>query len=165
MKVASALATGNSVIVKVSEFNPFSAMYLGELSTQAGLPDGTINILAGAAEAGQAMGSHMSIREISFTGSPIIGRKVQVAAAQSNLKRVTLELDGKSPVLIFDGADLENALQNVLAFLTFNGQGCVLGTRVYIQETIATEFIEKLTNQVEGAATMLASDPFDKTSL
>jgi len=164
MKVAPALATGNSVIVKVSEFNPFSAMYLGELATQAGIPDGTINILAGAVEAGQALSSHMNIRKISFTGSPIIGRKVQVAAAQSNLKRVTLELGGKSPVLVFDDADLDNALQNVLAFLTFNGQGCVLGTRVYVQETIASDFIEKLTKQVEGAATMLGSDPFEKTS-
>jgi aldehyde dehydrogenase (NAD+) len=97
------------VIVKVSEFNPFSAIYLGELATQAGIPDGTINILAGAAEAGQAMSSHMSIRKISFTGSQIIGRKVQVASAQSNLKQVTLELGGKSPVLIFDDT-VENAL-------------------------------------------------------
>jgi aldehyde dehydrogenase (NAD+) len=76
MKVAPAQATGNSVIVKVSEFNPFSAMYLGELATQAGIPDGTINILAEAAEAGQALSLHMAIRKISFTGSPITGRRV-----------------------------------------------------------------------------------------
>jgi aldehyde dehydrogenase (NAD+) len=77
---------------------------------------------------------------------------------------VTLELGGKSPVLIFDDADLEKALQNVLAFLTFNGRGCVLGTRVYVQATIANEFIEKFTKLVEGADTMLGNDPFDKTS-
>jgi acyl-CoA reductase-like NAD-dependent aldehyde dehydrogenase len=87
----------------------------------------------------------MSIRIISFTGSPIIGRKVQVASVQSNLRQVTLELGGKSPVLIFDDANLENALQNVLTFLTFNGQRCVIETRVYVQETKANECFEKLT--------------------
>jgi aldehyde dehydrogenase (NAD+) len=127
MKVAPALATGNSVIVKVSEFNPFSEIYLGELTTQAGIPDVTINIFAGAAEAGQAMSSHMSIRKISFTGSPIIGRKVQVAAAQSNLKRVTLELGGKSPVLTFDDADLETFCRMYWPFSPSTAKDVCLG--------------------------------------
>ena len=77
---------------------------------------------------------------------------------------MTLELGGKSPVLIFDDADIDNTLQNVMSFISFNGQGCVLGTRVYVQETIANEFIEKLTRQVEGAATLIGNDPFDQTS-
>lgn len=160
MKVAPALATGNVVIIKVSETNPFSSLVLGELATEAGFPAGVINILCGAAEAGQALRSHMKIRKISFTGNPTIGRAIQIAAAKSNLKRVTLELGGKSPVLVFDDADIPNAVANTMAFLSLNGQGCVLGTRVYVQEGVAEVFVEYLKQGVNQVASTLGADPF-----
>lgn len=90
MKAAPALAAGNSLITKASETNPFSTMYLGELAIQAGIPPGTLNIIVGAGEAGAALASHMKIRKISFTGSAAVGRRIQIAAANSNLKRSVL---------------------------------------------------------------------------
>ena len=123
-KLGPALATGNVVIVKPSEITPLSALKLAELSVEAGFPPGVINILPGYGPViGQAISEHMKIRKVSFTGSTIVGRKVMEAAAKSNLKRVTLELGGKSPVLIFDDADLDQAVQftamNILYVLAF----------------------------------------------
>lgn len=164
MKAAPALAAGNSLITKASEVNPFSTLYLGELAIEAGVPQGVLNVIVGAGTAGAALASHMRIRKISFTGSLAIGRKIQVAAAQSNLKRVTLELGGKSPVLVFDDADLENAVTNAMAFVSLNGQGCVLGTRIYVQEGIADSFVKGLKSAVEGFATTLGYDPFSLTT-
>jgi len=165
MKVAPALAAGNVVIVKASELNPFSTLYLGELAIQAGCPLGVVNVIAGAIEAGEALSSHMKIRKISFTGSPVVGRKIQIAAAQSNLKRVTLELGGKSPVLIFDDANIGSAVENSMSFLAFNGQGCVLGTRIYVQEGIAQKFVDMFTQYAQRAAATLGSDPFAETTM
>lgn len=162
MKVAPALATGNVIIVKVSETNPFSGLVLGELATQAGIPPGVVNVLCGAVEAGQALSSHLKIRKISFTGNPAVGRAIQIAAAKSNLKRVTLELGGKSPVLVFDDADLINAVTNTMAFLSLNGQGCVLGTRVYVQEGVADTFVAMVKEGVSQLAATLGADPFDE---
>jgi aldehyde dehydrogenase (NAD+) len=164
MKVAPALATGNVIIVKIPETNPFSGLALGELASQAGFPPGAVNILCGAVEAGQALSSHMQIRKISFTGNPDVGRAIQIAAAKSNLKRVTLELGGKSPVLVFGDADLMNAVTNAMAFLSLNGQGCVLGTRVYVEEAIADTFVGMLKAGVSQIATTLGSDPFHEAT-
>lgn len=161
MKAAPALAAGNSLITKASEINPFSTLYLAELALEAGIPPGVLNVIVGTIPAGSALSSHMRIRKISFTGSAAVGRKVQIAAAQSNLKRVTLELGGKSPVLVFDDADIDNAVQNAMAFVALNGQGCVLGTRIYVQEGIADVFVEKLKAATEQFAATLGSDPFD----
>ena len=165
MKVAPALAMGNAMIVKVSELNPFSTMYLGELATSAGVPAGALNILVGGVESGQALSSHMRIRKISFTGSLMVGRKIQAAAAKSNLKRVTLELGGKSPVLVFDDANIEEAVRNAMSFLAFNGQGCVLGTRIYVQSGVAQNFVDQLKQQVSGVAASLGSDVFSPTTI
>lgn len=101
----------------------------------------------------------MKIRKISFTGSIGTGRKIQIAAAQSNLKSVTLELGGKSPVVVFPDADQEKALQGALLFMFINGQGCSLGTRLYLHEDIADAFLEKLVAYVKGAAGQLGTDP------
>jgi aldehyde dehydrogenase (NAD+) len=165
MKAAPALAAGNVIISKASEMNPFSTLLLGELAIKAGFPSGALNILVGDVEAGNALSSHMRIRKISFTGSMAVGKKIQVAAANSNLKRVTLELGGKSPVLVFDDADLSVAVEGSSSFLALNGQGCILGTRVYVQEGIAEEFLKALTARVEGYGQTLGADPMDMSTM
>ena len=159
-KVGPSLAGGNSIIIKASEINPLASLYLASLAPQAGLPDGVLNCIVGGAEAGGALASHPKIRKISFTGSIATGRKIQVAAAQSNLKSVTLELGGKSPILVFPDADQDKAVQNCIQFMFLSGQGCSLGTRLYLHESIADEFLEKLLAVVKGAASQLGADPF-----
>ena len=109
-KVAPALTTGNTVIYKASEKSPFSVLVLAQLIKEAGFPPGVFNIISGDGITGALMASHMDIDKISFTGSGPSGRKVLEAAAKSNLKKVTLELGGKSPSLVFEDADIENAL-------------------------------------------------------
>lgn len=165
MKVAPALAAGNTMVLKTSEYNPLSVLALGELAIQAGLPPGALNVMCGDAEAGQALSSHMKIRKISFTGSPVVGRMIQAAAAASNLKRVTLELGGKSPVLVFNDTNVESAAAGCMQFMAFNGQGCVNGTRVLVQEDIADAFVEALVPMVQGMGQTLGSDPFDPTTM
>lgn len=120
-------------------------LYLGQLFKEAGFPPGVVNLISGAAKVGALMASHMDIAKISFTGSANAGRQIQIAAAKSNLKRVSLELGGKSPVLIFDDANLENAVvHNSQGFLLNSGQACVAGSRILVQRGIAPKFIDAL---------------------
>ncbi|KAF2303897.1 hypothetical protein GH714_024189 [Hevea brasiliensis] len=143
-KVAPALAAGCTMVVKPAEQTPLSALYYAYLAKQAGIPDGVINVINGyGPTAGAAISSHMDIDKVSFTGSTEVGRKVMQAAAMSNLKRVSLELGGKSPLLIFDDAD---------------GEICVASSRVYVQEGIYDEFVKKL---AEKAKQWVVGDPFD----
>ncbi len=165
MKAAPALAAGNVIISKASEMNPFSTLLLGELAMKAGFPPGTLNVLVGGVEAGAALSSHMRIRKISFTGSVAVGKQIQIAATTSNLKRVTLELGGKSPVLVFEDADIAEAVQGAASFLALNGQGCILGTRIYVQERIAADFLAALKMAVEGYASTLGADPMAPTTM
>ncbi|KAL7780940.1 aldehyde dehydrogenase [Trichoderma afarasin] len=165
LKVAPALASGNVMIIKASEFNPLSSLRLAELATEAGLPAGAINVLIGGADVGNALATHKRIRKISFTGSVATGKKVQIAATESNLKRVTLELGGKSPVVIFRDADLNNAVRAASNFLAFNGQGCILGTRILVQEDISVTFLEALRQLIEEHAKTLGSDPMELSTL
>lgn len=110
-KIAPALATGNTVVLKPSEFTPLTAIRMCSILQEAGIPDGVVNIVTGyGPTVGAAISSHMKIDKVAFTGSTIVGRKVMEAAAKSNLKTVTLELGGKSPNIIFDDADLEQAV-------------------------------------------------------
>ncbi|KAJ5638382.1 hypothetical protein N7490_008261 [Penicillium lividum] len=164
MKVAPALAAGNSIIVKASETNPFSTMFLASLSVQAGIPPGVINCLVGGGDVGAALASHMAIRKISFTGSIATAKLVQIAAAKSNLKSVTLELGGKSPIIIFDDADLETAAKAACGFLTLNGQGCMLATRLYIHESIKDVILPKVLAIVQAYEKNLGSNPLDSTT-
>ncbi|KAH8889091.1 aldehyde dehydrogenase [Thozetella sp. PMI_491] len=164
MKVAPALAAGNSIIIKASEHNPLSTLYLTSLAIEAGIPAGVINCIVGGAETGNALASHMKIRKIAFTGSIAVGKLVQVAAAQSNLKSVTLELGGKSPIIIFPDADLEKALPALAGFLAINGQGCSLSTRAYLHESIADDLIAKVKGIVEQHAQTLGGDPLSPTT-
>ncbi|KAF2022758.1 aldehyde dehydrogenase [Setomelanomma holmii] len=165
MKAAPALAAGNVIISKASEFNPFSSLFLAQLAVEAGIPAGVLNVIVGAGEAGAALASHMKIRKISFTGSVATGKKVQIAGTNSNLKRVTLELGGKSPVIVFPDADLANAAQSGASFLALNGQGCVLGTRIYVHEDIADAYLAQLKAMVEHHASTLGADPFDMKTM
>ena len=111
-KLGPALATGNTVILKPSEVTPLSALRFAELVNEAGFPPGVVNVVVGyGSEVGQAITEHPDVRKVSFTGSTITGRKIMEAAARTNLKRITLELGGKSPALVFDDADVDQAVK------------------------------------------------------
>ncbi len=159
MKAAPCLATGNVIIMKPSEQSPLGSLAIAPLFLAAGFPPGVVQVVTGAGETGELLSSHMRVRKISFTGSVATGRKIQIAAAKSNLKRVTLELGGKSPAVVFADADLENALTwCVNGVLARSGQVCVSATRVYVQKSIADEFIAKYTSRMKAAAAGLG-DP------
>lgn len=111
LKAAPALATGNVFILKSSEKTPLAAAALGKLILEAGFPPGVFQILSGDGSTGAILARHMGVAKVSFTGSVATGKAVQVAAAKSNLKRVTLELGGKSPAVVFDDANIENAVK------------------------------------------------------
>jgi aldehyde dehydrogenase (NAD+) len=142
-KAAPALAAGNCFILKPSEKTPLAALALGELAKQAGFPPGVFQVLTGDGSTGALLANHMRIRAVSFTGSIPTGKKILEMAAKSNLKRVSLELGGKSPAVVFDDCNLENAATwcaNALA--THSGQVCIAATLVYVQEGIYPKFIE-----------------------
>ena len=159
LKIAPALATGNVIIVKPSEKTPFGSLAAAALFTKAGFPPGVVQVVTGPGSTGALLASHMRIRKVSFTGSIATGKKIQEAAARSNLKRVTLELGGKSPAIVFDDANLDNAITwTVNAILTRSGQLCVAASRVYVQQGIADQFIAKYTAKMKEAANDLG-DP------
>ncbi|KAF5459067.1 hypothetical protein F2P56_023055 [Juglans regia] len=160
VKVSPALAAGCTMVVKPAEQTPLSALYYAHLAKLAGIPDGVLNVVTGfGPTAGAAVSSHMDIDAVSFTGSPEVGRKVMQAAAESNLKVVSLELGGKSPLIIFDDADLDMAAELAILGILFNkGEACVASSRVYVQEGIYDELVKKL---VEKAKAWVVGDPFD----
>ena len=137
MKLAPALGAGCSCVLKPAEETPLSALLLGELLIEAGIPSGVVNIVTGLGhEAGAAIAAHADVDKVAFTGSTEIG-KVIAQAASGNLKKVALELGGKSPVIIFDDADLEKAIPGAALGTFYNtGQVCIAGTRVYVQRSI-----------------------------
>jgi len=137
IKLAPALAAGCSCIVKPAEETPLAAMRLGELALEAGIPDGVVNIVIGYGRtAGQALADHPDVDKVSFTGSTETGKRI-VAASAGNLKRVTLELGGKSPVIIFDDADIEAAIPQVaMGIFANSGQVCFAGSRLYVQRGV-----------------------------
>jgi acyl-CoA reductase-like NAD-dependent aldehyde dehydrogenase len=162
-KIAPALACGNTTILKPAEQTPLTAIRLGELILDAGIPPGVVNIITGLGEtAGAAIASHPGIDKVAFTGSTDVGRLILKASA-GNLKRVTLELGGKSPNIIFSDADIDKALgASVGAFCFLSGQVCVAGTRVFVQETIYDEFVARLSS---AASKFAIGDPFDPATL
>jgi len=142
LKAAPALATGNCFILKPSEKTPFGSLALGTLIKEAGFPPGVFQVLSGDGSTGALLASHMKVRKVSFTGSIPTGKKIQEMAAKSNLKRVTLELGGKSPAVVFDDCDLQNAVMWTSNAITANtGQVCFAASRVYVQEGIYEKFI------------------------
>jgi len=139
------VAAGNTYIFKSSEKSPLGVLALGELVKEAGFPPGVINFVTGGGKVGSLLASHMDIAKIAFTGSAATGRLVQIAAAKSNLKHCTLELGGKSPAIIFDDADIDNAIKyNSQGFLLNSGQICAAASRMLVQEGIAPKIIEAI---------------------
>jgi aldehyde dehydrogenase (NAD+) len=163
-KLAPALVTGNALIIKSSELSPLYALRLAELVKEAGIPAGVVNIVSGeGSSAGQALSEHMEVRKIAFTGSDVSGRKILQAASRTNLKKVSLELGGKGPSIVFDDCDLENALLWTRIGITANnGQICAAGSRIYVQASIYDKFVEAYTKA--SAAPTVAGNPLDTST-
>lgn len=162
-KLGPALAAGCTIVLKPSELTPLSLLALCDLIVEAGFPPGVVNVVPGfGSTTGAAISSHMDIDKIAFTGSVVTGRRIMVAAAQSNLKKVTLELGGKSPSLIFGSADLQQAAAwSAMGVFYNSGQDCCAGTRLYVDEKIYDEFLPMLIAQAEACA---IGDPWDEAT-
>src|SRR6266481_491815 len=143
LKLAPALATGCTVVLKPAEQTPLTALMLGELVEEAGFPDGVVNIVTGYGEtAGAALAAHPKVDKVSFTGSTEVGKLI-VHAAAGNLKKVSLELGGKSPNVVFKDADLETAIPGAASAIFFNhGQCCCAGSRLYVEKSIYDQVVE-----------------------
>lgn len=157
-KLAPALAAGNTMIIKTPEIAPLCGQKLAALIKEAGFPPGVVNILCGLGKvAGQALAEHMGVRKLSFTGSTLVGRGILAASSRSNLKRVTLELGGKGPTIIFADADFENALfWATLGITMHNGQICAAGSRIYVQDELYDRFVAAFSAR---ARQYIAGDP------
>ncbi|RFN45474.1 aldehyde dehydrogenase (nad+) [Fusarium flagelliforme] len=157
-KLAPAMAVGNTLILKTPELTPLYGQKLAQLILEAGFPAGVVSILPGLGHtAGQALADHPQVRKLSFTGSLAVGRQILVSAAKSNLKRVTLELGGKGPSIVFNDCNFENALAFATAGITLhNGQICAAGSRIYVQDDIYDKFISEFTARTKEA---VAGDP------
>ncbi len=159
-KLAPALATGNTVVLKPAEQTPLTALRVGELIIEAGFPEGVVNILPGFGEtAGAAIANHMDVDKVAFTGSTEVGHLIMQAAGKSNLKRVSLELGGKSPNIVFADAQMDQAVEGSHMGLFFNqGQVCCAGSRVFVEEKVYDQFVEQSTARAKKRT---VGDPFD----
>ncbi|WP_307160749.1 aldehyde dehydrogenase family protein [Streptomyces rishiriensis] len=156
-KIGPALATGNTVVLKPAQQSPLTALRLGELLQRTDLPAGVVNVITGSGRiAGEAIINHPGIDKVTFTGSTSVGKHI-LEASTSNLKRVTLELGGKSPDIIFADADLKAAAGAAAGFCAGTGQGCVAGTRIFVEESVREEFGRLLAGEL---ATYTMGDPF-----
>jgi len=160
-KLGPALSTGNCVVMKPAEQTPLTALYVASLIKEAGYPAGVFNIVPGyGPTAGAAISEHMDVDKVAFTGSTEVGHLVMKAAACSNLKRVTLELGGKSPNIVFADCDLDNAVEKSHFALFFNqGQCCCAGSRTFVEESIYDEFVKR---SVERAKKRSVGDPWKR---
>ena len=158
-KIAPALATGNTVVLKPAEFTPLTALLFAELCQEAGLPAGVVNIITGDGTTGEALVKHLDVDKIAFTGSTEVGRAIRSATAGSH-KRLSLELGGKSPFIIFEDADLDSAVEGLVDGIWFNqGQVCCAGSRLLMQESIAEPLISKIQQRM---STLRIGPPLDK---
>jgi aldehyde dehydrogenase (NAD+) len=158
-KIAPALATGNTVVLKPAEFTPLTALAFAELCQEAGLPAGVVNIVTGDGSTGEALVKHLDVNKIAFTGSTEVGRAIRAATAASH-KRLSLELGGKSPFIVFDDADLDSAVEGLVDGIWFNqGQVCCAGSRLLMQESIAEVLLGKIR---ERMSTLRIGAPLDK---
>ncbi|KFY80917.1 hypothetical protein V498_08764 [Pseudogymnoascus sp. VKM F-4517 (FW-2822)] len=164
-KIAPALAAGNTFVFKASEKAPLAMLAMARFYKEAGFPPGVVQFVSGDGLTGSLLSSHKLIAKISVTGSIGAGIKVQEQAAKSNLKKVVLELGGKSPAIVFSDANFDLALANCShGFLVNTGQICAAASRVYVQEEIASKFIMGLKGEFEKAASALGADPLEKTT-
>ena len=158
-KVAPALAAGNTIVLKPAEYTPLTALLFAELSREAGLPKGVLNIVTGDGETGAALVAHPGVDKIAFTGSTAVGRKIREATAGTG-KALTLELGGKSPYIVFDDADLDSAVEGLVDAIWFNqGQVCCAGSRLLVQEGVADRFHARLKRRMDG---LRLGNPLDK---
>ncbi len=160
-KIAPALATGNTVVLKPAETTSLTALKLAEIIQEADLPPGVVNIITGAGETGAAIVNHPDIDKIAFTGSTSVGKIIQRAISGTN-KKATLELGGKAANIIFDDAPLDQAVEGVINGIFFNqGHVCCAGSRLYVQESVFKTVVQKLKDRME---TLIVGDPLDKNT-
>ncbi len=158
-KIAPALATGNTVVLKPAEFTPLTALAFAEICHEIGLPAGVVNIVTGDGSTGEALVKHPDVDKIAFTGSTEVGRAIRSATAKSH-KRLSLELGGKSPFIVFEDADLDSAVEGLVDGIWLNqGQVCCAGSRLLMQESIAESLIEKIRDRM---STLRVGPPLDK---
>ena len=158
-KIAPALATGNTVVLKPAEFTPLTALAFAEICQEAGLPAGVVNIVTGDGSTGEALVKHPGVDKIAFTGSTEVGRAIRKATALSH-KKLSLELGGKSPFVIFEDADLDSAVEGLVDGIWFNqGQVCCAGSRLLMQESVAEKLIGKIQDRMN---TLRIGPPLDK---
>lgn len=160
-KIAPALATGNTVVLKPAESTPLTALKLAEIIQDADLPPGVVNIITGFGNTGAAMVNHPGVNKIAFTGSTDVGKIIQKAVAGTN-KKITLELGGKAANIVFDDAPIDQAVEGIVNGIFFNqGHVCCAGSRLFVQENVADEVISKLKARME---TLIVGDPLDKNT-
>ncbi|HET7683157.1 MAG TPA: aldehyde dehydrogenase family protein [Marmoricola sp.] len=160
-KIAPALATGNTVVLKPAETTPLTALLFAEICQQADLPPGVVNIITGAGETGRALVSHPDVDKVAFTGSTDVGRAIARAVAGTR-KKVTLELGGKAANIVFDDAPVDQAVEGIVNGIFFNqGHVCCAGSRLLVQESIAEEFLDRLKRRM---TTLRVGDPLDKNT-
>ncbi|XP_050412601.1 cytosolic 10-formyltetrahydrofolate dehydrogenase isoform X2 [Patella vulgata] len=162
-KMAACLAAGNTVVLKPAQVTPLTALKFAELSVQAGFPTGVINILPGSGSViGQALSDHPDVRKLGFTGSTPIGKTIMESCAKSNLKKVSLELGGKSPLVIFSDCDLEKAVRMGCSSVFFNkGENCIAAGRLFVEESIHDEFLRRVLEEIKK---MKIGDPLDRST-
>jgi aldehyde dehydrogenase (NAD+) len=160
-KIAPALACGNTVVLKPAETTSITALHLAEIFQDAGLPDGVVNIVTGAAAAGRALVDHPGVDKIAFTGSTAVGKQIAMATAGTR-KRLTLELGGKAANIIMSDAPIDQAIEGVINAIYFNqGHVCCAGSRLLVQESIYDEVLRRLTDRIQ---TLRVGDPLDKNT-
>ncbi len=160
-KIAPALATGNTVVLKPAETTSLTALKLAEIIQESGLPDGVVNIITGHGPVGASMVNHKDIDKIAFTGSTNVGKWIQKAVAGTD-KKLTLELGGKAANIIFEDAPINQAVEGIVNGIFFNqGHVCCAGSRLFVQESVADEVIRKLKDRLE---TLIVGDPLDKNT-
>ena len=160
-KIAPALATGNTVVLKPAETTPLSALFFADICRQAGLPKGVVNILPGYGDAGAALVAHPDVNKVAFTGSTAVGKEIARTVAGTR-KKVTLELGGKGANIVFDDAPIDQAVEGIVNGIFFNqGQVCCAGSRLLVQESIQEELLESLKRRL---STLRLGDPMDKNT-
>ncbi|MFJ4976066.1 aldehyde dehydrogenase family protein [Streptomyces coeruleorubidus] len=160
-KIAPALATGNTVVLKPAETTPLSALFFADICRQAGLPKGVVNILPGYGGAGAALVAHPDVNKVAFTGSTAVGKEIARTVAGTR-KKVTLELGGKGANIVFDDAPIDQAVEGIVNGIFFNqGQVCCAGSRLLVQESIQDELLESLKRRL---STLRLGDPLDKNT-
>ncbi|MFF1360823.1 aldehyde dehydrogenase family protein [Streptomyces sp. NPDC058297] len=160
-KIAPALATGNTVVLKPAETTPLSALFFADICRQAGLPKGVVNILPGYGDAGAALTAHPDVNKVAFTGSTAVGKAIARQVAGTD-KKVTLELGGKGANIVFDDAPIDQAVEGIVTGIFFNqGQVCCAGSRLLVQESVADEVLDALKRRL---TTLRLGDPLDKNT-